>query len=776
MQNPPARRLRDSQALGRALAYLAIAIGVVSLLGWTMGLPESHPAASPQLWGKPAADLWLIALGAALSLRQAGFLGKWTVWPARALTAGVFVTAMAVALEYALGRSLGLDAWLSLGLSASRPGILATLAMILLSAGVGSLDCAESSPVFLNEAAALAAFMLPYSGLLGWIYDLSIKGLATTPPPFSLPAVLGTIGLCGSLLLTCPGRGLVSLWLSDTPGSALIRRLGPPLLALPPVIGLVRLLGERAGWDSASHGLDFFVLAFTLSGAALLGWCVQTVNWLSATAESVTDALISTDLGGRITGWNPGATRIFGYEAEEVKGQSLAFLVPPEREHELPANLARLRQGESIESFDTVRLRKDGGRVDVAVSIIPVRDLLGRVIGTSAIAQDISGRKATERALRENEAKFRGMLEAAPDAVLLIDDADRVVLVNSQAETLFGYPREKLLGLAVDCLVPSRRREEHARHVRDFWSDPRPRTLGDELDLLALHRDGREIPVEIGLSPIQLPQGQLLIASIRDLTPRREAMRAAADRTAQLKKIQELSYLKGQLLSMMSHEMKTPLSLITGYAELMEDQSPEDPMIQGIQQGVSRLTEHVNKMLDYSALISGSMPLFLAEVDLPEVVHDVLAAQQERLENRQLRLVVEEDPATPCLHADARRITQILGELMSNAEKFTPPGGTVGLRIGPADHEVRLEVWDTGQGIPAPELAHIWTGTTQLERTDSERRGGLGLGLAIVRLLVELHGGRIELQSEPGQGTRVIIHLPMAGPASSPDTAALPPG
>jgi signal transduction histidine kinase len=242
------------------------------------------------------------------------------------------------------------------------------------------------------------------------------------------------------------------------------------------------------------------------------------------------------------------------------------------------------------------------------------------------------------------------------------------------------------------------------------------------------------------------------------------AARHEARRDLALEEARALGRLKDHFLSSISHEMKTPLSLIKGYAELLEDKYPTEELVVGIQDGARRLEEHISNILDYSALVSGTLPLYLAMADPAELVANVRAGVEDSFRQAGLTFATTVPPDVPTLRCDERRVVQLLCELLDNARKFTPAGGHVQLRVESDGHVLRFVVSDGGHGIPLAAQERIWEAFSQLETGDASRRGGLGLGLAIVKLLVELHRGRVDVLSEPGRGCRFCVELPLAGP------------
>jgi PAS domain S-box-containing protein len=370
--------------------------------------------------------------------------------------------------------------------------------------------------------------------------------------------------------------------------------------------------------------------------------------------------------------------------------------------------------------------------------------------------------------------RFRGLLEAAPDAILEVDRAGRITLANKVAEKLFGYSREELMNAPVDQLVPADLRGGHAAHRAGYFASPRTRPMGVGMTLQGQRKDGTCFPVEISLSPIQEGEEIRIIAIVRDVSERKTAERQLRDERerytkeleARNREIERANRLKSEFLASVSHELRTPLHTIIGFSELLGEGSQgllnekQKRFIQHIHRDSLHLLELINDVLDLSKIEAGRLEIRPEPFDFAGVVEESVTSIATQAQAKRIHLthsVIVDQAVT----ADRLRVKQILVNLLSNAVKFTPEEGKVSVQAQLEGGTIVTEVSDTGMGIPAEERRRIFDKFYQVGHTTKGVREGTGLGLAITKRLVEEHGGSIDLESEPGRGTRFTFTIPL---------------
>jgi PAS domain S-box-containing protein len=464
---------------------------------------------------------------------------------------------------------------------------------------------------------------------------------------------------------------------------------------------------------------------------------------LAAIVESSNDVILGKDLDGNITSWNRAAEILLGYHAHDVVGCPVAMLIPLERQAEEAQLLERVRRGEQIKHFETVRVARDGRPIDMSLTISPIRDAAGRLIGASTIGRDV-----TER--RRAQARFRGLLEAAPDAMVIINTGGVIELVNAQAQTLFGYAREEMIGQNVELLIPPRFHDRHLAHRVNYAEVPRTRAMGQGLDLLARRKDGSEFPVEVSLGPLQTGDGTLVTAAVRDISERKATERKLADYAETLERsnreLEQFAYVA-------SHDLSAPLRSVTSFAQLLDRSHgaslPDDAReyLGFISQSALHMQALIDGLLKFSRVGRGNEPA--VAVDTGELWDRVLQQMRAIVQERDAR--VTRDPLPVVLGSEIE-LFQLFQNLVGNAIKFQPgaaPRVHVSARRQGALWE--FSVRDHGIGIEPEYQDKIFMIFQRLH--PAEHFEGTGIGLAVCRKIVQHHGGRIWVESTPGQGS-----------------------
>jgi PAS domain S-box-containing protein len=477
---------------------------------------------------------------------------------------------------------------------------------------------------------------------------------------------------------------------------------------------------------------------------------------LAAIVDSSDDAIIAWTLEGVVLTWNAGAERLYGYSAEEAVGKHISLIAPEEFHDEITDVLDRIPRGAPVEHFETARVRKDGSRVEVSLTVSPVRDRGGTVVAASSIAHDVTKRHRIEASIAASEAKFRGLLESAPDAMVIVDAAGQIVLVNHGAEELFGFRPDDLIGQPIEILLPRSARARHVRHRSAFLSDPRARRMGVGTELSAVTADGGEVPVEIFLSPFDTAEGPLVSASIRDISGRQEVERRLA-RAADLERsnadLEAFAY-------MASHDLQEPLRKVTQFCQLLKQEyggrhEMADTYMDFAIDGASRMQQLINDLLELSRV--GLSEVVREWVDMHVVVTKALEILREHLEETG---AVVEIGDMPRVFAAPSSLVQLYQNLIGNALKFRDPARLPVIRIGGERNggEWRFWVTDNGIGLEPKHANRIFEAFRRLN--DRSQYPGTGIGLAICRRIVERHGGRIWVESQPGAHSTFYWTIP----------------
>lgn len=605
----------------------------------------------------------------------------------------------------------------------------------------------------------------------------------------------------------------------------------------------------------------------------------------SAIVAASNDAILSQTLDGVITTWNPAAEVLFGYSAVDAIGQSVAMLVPEDRAGERMEILARVREGEHIEQLETVRTGRDGSRIDVSVSVSPILDEAGDVVGVMDTVRDISARKLAELELAERMQELRerakeqrclygvadlagdnsltqeeflsravrllpdalqrpedararivfesqeyrsgaldasliavmsspiningvecgmvevgylvetpaadeglflseeralldvvagqigraieqiraggevqatlrlvnSILDTVLDGVLTIDDRGTLLSCNPAGERIFGYTRTELIGRNVRILMPEPYTSEHDRYLARYNATHEPRVIGIGREVIGLRKDGSTFPMDLAVAETSDADRTMFVGIVRDITERKQMER-----------------MKSEFVATVSHELRTPLTSIRGALGLLagkfSDTLPAKALklLDTANRNSERLILLINDILDLEKVESGALEFDFRTTDLMEVAHRSVAAYEDYGRQRSVRLRLSGAPEVTTVLADGHRLEQVFANLISNAVKYSPDGGTVDVVLANTESSIRVSVRDSGQGIPKAFRSRIFQPFAQADSSDTRQKGGTGLGLSITKAIVERHGGTIDFSSEEGKGTEFFFEIPLS--------------
>ncbi|HUE70436.1 MAG TPA: ATP-binding protein [Pirellulaceae bacterium] len=353
------------------------------------------------------------------------------------------------------------------------------------------------------------------------------------------------------------------------------------------------------------------------------------------------------------------------------------------------------------------------------------------------------------------EQRFSSFLEAAPDAVVIVDQGGKIVRVNGQTERMFGHCREELLGQEVEILMPERFRGSHRGQRSAFMAHPGTRPMGPALELWGLRKDGSEFPVEISLSPIPDREGILVASIVRDVTRRRQMEQ----------ELRNADRMKDEFLATLGHELRNPLAPIRNAVELLGIEDLKEPDMRTAREMIARqvkvMVRLIDDLLNMSRISRNQLEICKERVELAAVVESAVEGSRPLIQQCGHALTVSLPTQPVPLDADPIRIAQVFVNLLNNAAKYTNRGGHIWLTAERQGSDAVVSVRDNGIGIPGDMLSRIFDMFTQVNQSREQSQGGLGIGLTLVRRLVEMHDGSIEARSNgPDAGSEFVVRLP----------------
>ncbi len=508
----------------------------------------------------------------------------------------------------------------------------------------------------------------------------------------------------------------------------------------------------------------------------------RATSRLAAIIESSNEAIIGKDLNSIVTSWNKGAETIFGYAAGEMVGTSILRLIPNDLRDEENQLLAKIKRGESVVHFESLRQTKSGEMINVSITASPIKDATGTIIGVSKMARDITKLKRTEDQLKTSFKEI-GDLKAALDEhaiVAMTNPQGKITYVNDKFCTISKYSREELLGQDHRIINSGYHSKQF---MRDLWTTiARGDVWHGEIKNRA--KDGSNYWVDATILPFLGEDGKprQYVAIRTDITERKRAEeeirslnagleQRVAERTIELQSAKEQAesadQMKSEFLANMSHELRTPLNGIIGFSEFLIDGKTgtltpkQKEYVTDIFDSGRHLLQLINDVLDLAKVEAGKMDLRPEAFSVGKAIKEVCSVVGPMAQQKKVAINSEIAPSADEVTLDRRKLKQVLFNLLSNAVKFTDEGGRVNIVADLCDEtHLRLQVQDTGIGIEPEDLAKLFTEFRQLDTGLARSHQGTGLGLALTKKIVKFQQGTIEVQSEPGKGSTFIVILP----------------
>ena len=482
--------------------------------------------------------------------------------------------------------------------------------------------------------------------------------------------------------------------------------------------------------------------------------------------ETVGSLIMVVSSDGILTAFNREAERVFGVPGEAVVGRPYEEVFQGDAFGKIFAGVVeKAMSGTATADFEHAVRPPNGRERYVVWNVSRVTDRSGGIESIIVSGQDISDRHLAEEELRQQEERFRLVLDNALVGIITIDDKGRIQSVNSAAEKIFGYREDEIIDENVNILMPEPYRSHHDGYLEAYQRTGQAKIIGYGREVEGMRKNGEVFPLALAVSTLRLGKKSLFTGIVRDITERKQVER---DILVAKQQAESASKTKSEFLASMSHELRTPLNAIIGFSEAMEEEifgklgnDKYKEYIHDINRSGSHLLDLINDILDVSAIEAGKVELHEDTLDVAAVVDASVRLVMPRASRRQINLVIDPCDTLPGLRADERRLKQILLNLLTNAVKFTPEEKAVRLSVEVDKKGVmRFDIADEGIGMDEDEIAKAMTPFGQVDSSLTRKYEGTGLGLPLTKALIDLHAGNLEINSKKGVGTTVSVRFP----------------
>lgn len=472
---------------------------------------------------------------------------------------------------------------------------------------------------------------------------------------------------------------------------------------------------------------------------------------IRAIIDSSEDAIISKTLEGIITSWNPSATKMFGFTETEAIGQHISIIVPPDRSQEEDYFNMKIKKGEKIHHFETIRIAKDGSQRNIELSISPVKSTNGEINGLSHIVKDITSKNETE----EKKATLAAIVASSDDAIISKTTNGTITSWNQSATKMFGYTEKEAIGKHISLIIPKDRLQEENDILKNIRSGKRI----DHFETVRMAKDGTKKYISLTVSPIKNSKGIVIGASkiARDISDKIEAENKRKLYTERLK---ELNLYKDEFMVMASHELKTPLTVILANLEILNLLMKEDPNSRFVDKTIEqtlKLSRLINNLFEISKIQAGKFEMNFTNFDVNDLVDEIIGSLQETTKIH--RLCYQTKPGIT-VDADRDKISRVMVNFIGNALKYMTQPGDIHIKIEKTKNNILFSVKDEGVGIPAKDIERIFERFYRVSGSASSFSGS-GIGLYISAEIIKAHFGKIWAESELGKGSTFYFSIPI---------------
>ena len=475
---------------------------------------------------------------------------------------------------------------------------------------------------------------------------------------------------------------------------------------------------------------------------------------LASIIDSSDDAIISKTLDGIITSWNNAACKMFGYTEEEALGKHISIIIPPERLHEEEMIIANVRKGIKVDHMVTVRVAKNKKKVNISLTVSPIKDKAGNIIGASKIARDISEQKLAE----ERQATLAAIVSSSDDAIISKTLFGIITSWNDAATKLFGYTQDEAIGKHISFIIPPDRMDEEVMIIEHIREGKKIK----HFETVRIAKDGRELNLSLTVSPVRNKDGKIIGASkiARDITERLEVER---QRVLYTEKLKRLNNYKDEFMAMASHELKTPLTIIKANLDILVLKMHDDentPFIQRTLKHVDKLGRLINDLLDISKIQAGKLDLKLAYFNIDILLKEIINNTQF---TTPIHLIYENTDKIMA-YGDVHRIGLVINNILGNAIKYAPDSKEIKVDVFNSNDEIIVRIKDEGIGIPREDLKNIFSRFYRVSGPNATFSGS-GIGLYISSEIIRRHGGKIWAESEINKGSTFYFSIPASAQA-----------